>query len=278
LETRFTADAYDTSEDAPRSLGDRLMLGARWWVAFQIARIVLKSRSRAVRGMYDDERWHESSVEHLRDIEGCGGRFHIRGIDNVRCLREPVVFIGNHMSTVETFVLPCLIVPFRRVTFIVKESLVRHPFFGPIMRSREPIVVGRRNPREDLQAVLKQGPALLTRGISIIVFPQSTRSESFDRSQFNSLGIKLARKAGARVVPMAIKTDFLGNGRILKDFGPVRRDRHLYFEFGSEIVVRGTGEAQHEEILRFIETRLERWKREDELRRKGIQAGATAAS
>jgi len=37
-------------------------------------------------------------------------------------LPSACVFIGNHMSILETFVLPCLIQPHRDVTFVVKES------------------------------------------------------------------------------------------------------------------------------------------------------------
>lgn len=36
----------------------------------------------------------------------------------------PVVFVSNHMSTLETFVFPCIIAPVMKVTFVVKDSLV----------------------------------------------------------------------------------------------------------------------------------------------------------
>jgi 1-acyl-sn-glycerol-3-phosphate acyltransferase len=263
VEIFLPGDSYDTPEDAPRYLGDRLALGTRWFFLFHFSRIVLKSRRLAIRGVYNDELWVKASLEHLRDVEGCGGRFHVRGMNLVRSAGGPLVFIGNHMSTLETFVLPCLLVPIQPITFIVKESLVRHPFFGPIMRSRRPIVVGRRHPREDLQAVLTQGPKILGEGTSIIVFPQASRSEVFDPSLFNTLGIKLARKARVGVIPIALRTDFLGNGRLIKDFGPVRRDRPIHIEFGERLAVHGTGEAQHRTIVRFIESRLDSWKREE---------------
>jgi 1-acyl-sn-glycerol-3-phosphate acyltransferase len=80
----------------------------------------------------------------------------------------PVVFVGNHMSTLETFVLPCVIQPVNRVAFVVKESLLTTPFFGPVMRSRDPVVVGRKNPREDLKTVLEQGAEKIKNGISVI--------------------------------------------------------------------------------------------------------------
>lgn len=263
MESFFPGDGYDTPENTPRYLGDRLAFGTRWFFHFHFARIVLKSRRLAVRGVYDDEQWARSSLEHMRDAEGCGARLHFRGMNLVRSAGGPLVFIGNHMSTLETFVLPCVLEPILPVTFIVKESLVRHPFFGPIMLSRRPIVVGRKNPREDLQRVLIQGPKILGQGTSIIVFPQASRSEVFDPSLFNTLGVKLARKAGVGVIPVALKTDFLGNGRLFKDFGPLRRDRPVHIEFGERMEIQGTGEAQHRIIVQFIESRLESWRHAD---------------
>jgi len=131
-------------------------------------------------------------------------------MENITKSPEPVLFIGNHMSTLETMILPCLISPLRNVTFVVKESLVKHPLFGDVMRSRDPIIVGRTDPRKDLEAVMNGGMELLSKGISIVIFPQSTRNVIFKPEEFNSLGVKLAKKAGVQVVPIALKTDFWG--------------------------------------------------------------------
>ena len=46
--------------------------------------------------------------------------------------------------------------PGRPVTFVVKESLETMPIFGPVMRSRKPVTVGRENPREDMQKAFDQ--------------------------------------------------------------------------------------------------------------------------
>ena len=88
------------------------------------------------------------------------------------------------------------------------------------MRSRNPIVVGRTDPRKDLEAVMNGGVELLKNGISIVIFPQSTRSVEFKPEEFNSLGVKLAKKAGVDVVPIALKTDFWGNGKLIKEAWP----------------------------------------------------------
>ncbi len=272
MQTFFPGDSYDTPEDTPRFLGDRLALGSRFYFTTLFARLVLEAARDARAGRYDDEGWAKSSFRNMRDLEGCGARFHIRGFDHMRAAKPPLVFVSNHMSTLETFVLPCLIAPIMPVTFVVKDTLVKHPFFGPVMRSRQPVVVGRKNAREDLETVLREGSARLANGISVVVFPQSTRSERFDPQGFNSLGLKLARRAGVSVLPIALKTDLWGNGRYLKDFGPLRRDRAVYIEFQPAEAVRGNGAAQHDAMARLIEERIAAWTAADASRHAAVKS------
>ncbi len=210
-------------------------------------------------GKYDTAAWIRSSAEIFRLIESCGGRFHLTGLDNIRREKEPVVFIGNHMSTLETMTLPGIVAPYRKVTFAVKESLVRHPFFGAVMRSRDPIVVGRENSREDLVVVLKKGQELLSAGTSVIIFPQSTRMRVFAPEKFNSLGVKLAATAGVKVVPFAIKTDYWEIGKYVKDLGRISRHKPIHMSFGEPIEVSGTGKKENARVIDYIITHLKEW-------------------
>jgi 1-acyl-sn-glycerol-3-phosphate acyltransferase len=226
--------------------------------------IVLKNRKIALKGKYNTEAWASSSHDILKLIENCGGRFHITGLNNLRNSQEPVVFVSNHMSALETMIFPGIIAPFMEVTFIVKDNLVKHRIFGPIMRSRKPIVVGRKNSREDLQKVMNEGPELLAKGISIVVFPQSTRKVKFIPEEFNTLGVKLAGKAKVQVVPVAIKTDFWGNGKHIKDLGPINRNKPIYMSFGKPMPVNGTGKDENEKIKEFIAKNLNEWGKDTE--------------
>jgi len=256
----FTTDSYNTKENTPRLLIDRLMFNTRLYFMSKYFAIVLKSRSLALKGQYDREPWASSSYDVFKLIEGCGGRFHITGLQNLHKCQGPVVFISNHMSTLETMVFPCIIAPMMEVTFVVKESLVTHPFFGPIMRSRNPIVVSRSNSREDFQTVMKMGQKLLSEGTSIIIFPQSTRTVEFIPKEFNTLGVKLARNAKVQVIPIAIKTDFWGNDKYLKDFGAINRSKPIHMAFGEPLSIEGTGKEENEFIIEFISSHLAKWK------------------
>jgi len=127
------------------------------------------------------------------------------------------------------------------------------------MRSRDPIVVGRTNARDDLKAVLDGGAERLARGVSIVVFPQTTRTPIFDPAEFNTIGVKLAKRAGVPVVPVALKTDAWGNGRLIKDVGRIDPSRPAHFAFGAPLRISGRGSEEHEEIVRHISDHLAAW-------------------
>jgi 1-acyl-sn-glycerol-3-phosphate acyltransferase len=255
----FPGDRYDSPEAVRPFLSEYLLLGSRWSPYFQFFCVMFRSRALAVQGLYGDEAWSASSVEILRRLERCGARMHISGMDNVRALTGPAVFVANHMSTFETLLLPGLINPIRPCTYVVKEKLLRGLIWGPIMRSRDPISVTRSDPRKDLESVLEGGAERLTAGRSIIIFPQGTRTDVFSCAGFNSLGVKLASRAGVPIVPVALKTDYWGNSPITRGFGPVRRDRPVMIEFAPAMSVSGRGKAEHEACLNFIEGRLKSW-------------------
>ncbi|MDV7395913.1 lysophospholipid acyltransferase family protein, partial [Arthrospira platensis SPKY1] len=99
------------------------------------------------------------------------------------------------------------------------------------MRSREPVVVGRENPRDDFKRVMEEGADRLRRGYHLVIFPQRTRSVQFEPAEFNSIGVKLARHAGAPVIPLALQTEAWGNGKRFKDFGRINPDLPMHFEF-----------------------------------------------
>jgi 1-acyl-sn-glycerol-3-phosphate acyltransferase len=259
----FSGATYDTPPNTRRFIGDRILLHSRWWFYLRFAGIVLKSSQLAARGKYDDEEWIKASFRVFKSIEGCGGRFHLRGLDNLRKTDDPVVIISNHMGTLETVIFPGIIVPFRLTTFVVKDNLVKGPIFGPIMRSRNPIVVGRKNPRQDLRTVLAEGEKTLNKGYSLVIFPQSTRTINFEPEKFNTLGVKLAKKAGIQVIPTAIKTDFWGPSKIIKGFGPLKREKHIYMAFGEPMTIQGSGKEEHHQIIEFIAGHLNEWQDKD---------------
>lgn len=258
MKERTPGAQYRTPSSTARLRRDRIWMGSRLYFMYRYLKVVWHSWRKVHRGTYDREAWVAASFDIMEFIEQCGGKFEITGLDRFKTLQGPVVFVSNHMSMLETQIYPGLIAQYRELTFVVKESLVKYPLFGPVVSSRNPIAVSRKNPREDLKKVLGEGEKRLQEGFSLMIFPQSTRSRTFKPDQFNSLGVKLASRVGVQVVPVAVKSDFWENGRITKDFGPIHRDRVIHIAFGHPLAAKKPRDC-HRETVAFIEKHLNQW-------------------
>ena len=233
-----------------------------WRTFIYYLRIILafiSARLDGLRGKFTSARWLQASIRCLRAVESAGGHVNVSGLAGISQHHGPLVFIANHMSILETIILPSVTLVFNDVTFIIKDELRKYPLIGPVMKDLNLIAVYRKNPREDLKIVLTEGYKRLRQGCSVVIFPQATRSTVFDEKLFNTLGVKLARKAGVPVVPVALKTDFHGNGRWIKDIGPIHPDRALYFKFGKPLSISGNGQATHQRVVEFITKNLKQW-------------------
>ncbi|GAB5047123.1 lysophospholipid acyltransferase family protein [Thermodesulfovibrio sp. TK110] len=222
-----------------------------------IKKIIL-SAIKANKGKYTYEELVIDGLKILDMMRDVGCRIIIKGKENLKDLKPPCVFIANHMSTLETLVLPGVIGKEFRVTFVVKKSLLKYPFFGRILSALNPIPVTRKNPREDYKVVITEGLKRLHEGISVIVFPQATREIIFDPAKFNTLGIKLAKKAQTPVVPIALRTDAWGIGKIFKDFGKIDSSKPICFFIGSPLYIENKGLNEHIQIIQFIENSLKK--------------------
>ena len=73
------------------------------------------------------------------------------------------------------------------------------------------------------------------------------------------MGAKLARRAGVPLLPLALKTDFMGIGKVIRDCGRLDRSRQLHFKFGQPMQIEGNGKEQHEATVNFIGDNLRAW-------------------
>jgi 1-acyl-sn-glycerol-3-phosphate acyltransferase len=217
---------------------------------------LIKASQMAKAGKYTGDEWTNSSLEMIKSMESVGVRIHVENLSSFQKLDAPCVFISNHMSTLETFVLPGIIQPYRNVTFVVKDTLVKYPVFKNIVLSRNPITVGRVNPRTDFKKVLSEGKDHLQNNTSIIIFPQTTRSTILDKSEFNSIGTKLAAYADVPIVPVALKTDAWKVGRWVKDVGKIDPTKTVHFCFGDPMTLSGNGKEDHQNVVDFISEKL----------------------
>ena len=229
----------------------------------RVISIFLGANLKTKRNIYNRFNWVATSLQIFDTLESVGVQFEIAGMNNLHSLNGPVVYVANHMSMLETLVLPSIIQPFNSLVYVTKKQLSSMPIFGPLNIARHNIIVGRENPREDLKVVMEEGARRIADGKSVMIFPQKTRASKFDASSFNTLGIKLAKRNGVKVVPIAVVTDAWTNGKMLKDFGKIDSSKKVHIEFGTPLDITGNGSEQHTEVLKFIEQKFRDWNRSE---------------
>jgi 1-acyl-sn-glycerol-3-phosphate acyltransferase len=259
----FPGDCYDTPASVPRSWCDRAFAWSRFYFLAKNFYIFYLTGNCARHHQLDAENQVRLSNMNIRLVEQCGGKIHLSGLNYLNTEQGPYVLIGNHMSSLETALFHAIVRPRLDFTFVIKRSLFKVPYFGDIMRSLRAIAVDRKNARDDFKAIIHDGTTLLKEGRSLILFPQATRNHKFIPEDFNTIGVKLARAAKVKVIPFALKTDFLGNGRVIRDFGPIKTDSEIHFEFAAPIAIEGNGKVEHQQIIDFIQSRLIAWGHRD---------------
>ena len=124
--------------------------------------------------------------------------------------RQAYVFMANHQSNIDIPVLVQALAPFQ-LRWIAKRELLRIPFFGWALWASKHIVV-KRSRSKDVVAAIAGAREKLTRGISVVVFPEGTRSTDGQLLPFKRGGFRLAEQAGVPIVPVTIN----GSGVLMK--------------------------------------------------------------
>ena len=198
----------------------------------------------------------------FRMMESFGTQIRYCGFERVREMDMPVVWVANHMSPLETYILPPALLAFSPLAIVLKESLVHYPVFGRVVRSIHTIRLGRKNAMADLRTTLEQGEQLLKEGRSVLVFPEGSRSRTFYPEAFNSIGVKLAQRAKVPVVPVALRTDAMQIGRKMKDLFIIHPERPVRIECGPPVLPGADPRAALAELRDFISGRLAEWQTE----------------
>jgi len=156
-----------------------------------------------------------------------GVRVHVTGLDQL-VLGTTYVFVSNHQSIYD---IPVLFwsLPYQ-VRIIAKQSLGSFPFLGWHLRRTGHLLVNRRNPNRSL--ILERWRELVKLGLSLIIFPEGTRSRDGRVGGFKAGSFLLAIEAGLTVVPLSVVgTRFvMSKGRLTTSPGSVALTVHRPIE------------------------------------------------
>jgi 1-acyl-sn-glycerol-3-phosphate acyltransferase len=135
-----------------------------------------------------------------RIILFCAGvRVTVEGREHVPA--GAAVFAANHTSALDiALVFGCLPVDFR---IIHKKSLYWVPVLGQYLFFSGHVGVDRKNPFKAKQS-LKRAARRIHDGMSVVVFPEGTRSKDGRVQPFKRGSFVLAQEAGVAVVPVSL--------------------------------------------------------------------------
>ena len=191
-------------------------------------------------------------------------RVVVEGFKQREAFSGPVVYLANHISTVETILLPPILLTYGPLSYIAKKSLSKLPFLGAAAEHTGMIPVGRKSPKEDLMKVLSVGVERIQAGESLLVFPQGSRQKVFSRKLYSSIGAKLAEKAQCPVVPIVVDTRCQPTReqgmlkKIFKDFGPVDTAKDIRCACGP-VIGPGKSKFMHEAAFDWMASKLGSW-------------------
>jgi len=129
----------------------------------------------------------------------CGVKYKVDGLEHLRDIEGPLVVLSKHQSAWETFFLQGLFWP---ASTVLKQELLKIPFFGWGLAALRPIAIDRSNPREALKQVKTQGQARLEDGVNLILFPEGTRVPIGEKGSYARSGADIAKSAKKAIVPV----------------------------------------------------------------------------
>ena len=174
-----------------------------------------------------------------------GVRVTLRGVEHLTPGRT-YVFVSNHQSIYD---IPVIFwwLPFQ-LRIIAKESLGSFPFLGWHLRRTGHLLVDRQNP--DRAGILRRWRGLLQQGLSLIIFPEGTRSADGRVGRFKAGSFLLAIEARLPVVPVAV----VGSRFVMRKGHLTTRPGHVTLTVHPAIETEGSEwKAEPDDARRFAQ-------------------------
>jgi 1-acyl-sn-glycerol-3-phosphate acyltransferase len=170
----------------------------------------------------------------------CGIRVEAEGLEHVDP-RRPYVFMSNHQSVLDVGAIVLTLPTSWR--FVAKRELTWIPFFGWAIALGGHVVIDRGRHARAV-ASLKRAAERVRNGVSVIIFPEGTRSEDGELQPFKSGGFHLAIDAQVPILPVTVSGSLplTPKGSLRVESGRVR------VRYGKPIETRGLGPEQREAL------------------------------
>ena len=124
--------------------------------------------------------------------------FHTRG--TIADPRRPYVVVANHESYADIFLISCF--PWE-MKWLSKDTMFKIPLMGWMMQMAGDIKLVRGSRDSAAGAIIACRDRLAKR-VSVMIFPEGTRSRTWEMLPFKDGAFRLAIEAGVPILPIAV--------------------------------------------------------------------------
>lgn len=179
-----------------------------------------------------------------------GVKVRVEGLEKIRG-KGPFIFMSNHQGSYDIFALLGYL-PFH-FKWLAKKELFNIPFFGWTMSAAGYISLDRQGTRETVEA-MNQAAQKIREGMSVVIFPEGSRSPDGSIQPFKKGGFTLAMKSKVPIIPISIagSREIMPKERLTASAGEIRikvgepietepyslKDRMLIMEKVSETITK----------------------------------------
>ena len=131
-------------------------------------------------------------------------KVEVKGRENIKD-NESYIFVANHQGAFDIF----LIYGYLNHNFkwVLKHTLRKIPMVGKACEAAKHIFVDRTNPK-GIKRTIEEAKKTLQGGMSVVVFPEGTRSDNGKMKKFKKGAFQLAVDLNMPVVPMTINGSY----------------------------------------------------------------------
>jgi 1-acyl-sn-glycerol-3-phosphate acyltransferase len=182
-------------------------------------------------------------------LRAAGVDVEIEGLENVR-LEEPQIFASNHVSWFDVWALAASIP--KRNRFVAKKELEKIPLFGRAWKAAGHISVDRGDRSSAIRSLQLAGDRLHKDNISVVIYPEGTRSRTGKLGQFKKGAFMLALQSGVEIVPVAV----LGTRAIMPAGAWRIRPGRIILRFGEPVRTSDYTASRRDELIVEVRHRI----------------------
>ena len=169
----------------------------------------------------------------------------VEGVENL-VPGQSYVFVANHSSMFDAWIVyGWLPVVFK---WIMKASIRKIPFVGTACKAAGHIFIERGASKQALQS-LEEAKSRLVNGVSVVIFPEGTRSLNGEVGRFKRGAFQIAFDVHLPVVPLSLTGlyDVLPKGKYL-----VHPNRNVKMKIGKPIDLSIYAEDQQQKAIEDV--------------------------